>query len=156
MLSVWLPYHRNQTVIAEVEKLGDFTDSEIVRPAWIPDAVDDEHLWLFERVILVDLPKTQLNEPGLEYLRGLKALHGLGLRNPQISDAGLERLKGLTNLVGLGLQNTKISDAGLKHLRKLTNPQELYLKNTDVTQAGIEKLKVSLPGCYIVWTRPAE
>ncbi|QDT48114.1 hypothetical protein Pan258_21540 [Symmachiella dynata] len=38
-LIVWLPYHREQQIIAEVEKLGGQTFPMIFRPSWIPDAV---------------------------------------------------------------------------------------------------------------------
>ncbi len=69
-LMVWLPYHHNQTVIAEVERLGGYTESEIVRPAWISDAVDDEYLGVFARVFRVILDDTQINDAGLEHLHG--------------------------------------------------------------------------------------
>ncbi len=55
-LMVWLPYHRNQRAMAEIEKLGGMTESEIVRPFWIPDAIDDEYLSVFERIDSLNYP----------------------------------------------------------------------------------------------------
>ncbi len=153
---VWWPYHREQQVIAEIERLGGKTESEIVRPAWIPDAVDDEYLGVFARVFRVILDDTQINDAGLEHLHGPTNLTVLSLSNTQVSDAGFEHIQGLTKLELLSLDNTQISDAGLEHLRGLTNPTYLNLSNTRVTQVGIERLKSALPNCYIAWTPPAE
>ena len=43
-LMVWVPYHREQQIIAGIERLGGKTKPEIVRPFWIPNTVDDEYL----------------------------------------------------------------------------------------------------------------
>ncbi|QDU43563.1 Internalin-A precursor [Symmachiella dynata] len=138
---VWVPYHRNQTVISEVENLGGTTESKIIRPFWVPNAVDDEHLKPFERVWQVDLHDTQISDVGLESLRGITSLVTLRLENTQISDASLENLRGLTNLENLALTNTQVSDAGLEHLRGLTNLQHLSLTNNHVSDAGLEHLR---------------
>ncbi len=140
-LMVWLPYHREQTAIAEVEKLGGDTELEIVRPFWIPDAVDDEYLEFFERGNVVFLSDTQVRDAGLKHLRGLTKLEYLHLDNTQVSDAGLEHLRGLTDLENLDLGNTQVSDAGLKHLRGLTKLEYLHLANTQVSDAGLEHLR---------------
>ncbi|TWU09513.1 Leucine Rich repeats (2 copies) [Symmachiella macrocystis] len=179
-LMVWLPYHRNQTAIAEVERLGGYTESVIVRPAWIPNVVDDEDLWLFERVIVVDLTasqvsyvglehlrgltnleelwmdRTQVTDVGLEYVRRLNNLRTLSLIDTQVSDAGLEHISQLISLRTLTLDNTQISDAGLEHLLQLTNLKVLWLDGTQVTDAGTEKLRKALPDCLFNWTLPSE
>lgn len=131
-LVVWLPYHREQVVIAEFENLDITAYSVIVRPFWISDAIDDEYLWVFERVTTIDLDDTPA------------------------SDAELEHLRGLTNLEFLYLERTHVSDAGLEHLRGLANLGYLLLEDTYVTQAGIDKLQKALPNCQIDWTPPAE
>ncbi|QDU44664.1 Leucine Rich repeats (2 copies) [Symmachiella dynata] len=155
-LMVWLPYHRNQTVIAEVRMLGGETQSQIIRPFWIPDAVDDEYLGAFERVLTVDLAGTQVSDAGLKHLQGLTKLYVLSLGTTHVSDVELEHFRELTNLYDLRLSNTQVSDAGLEHLQGLTNLEVLDLDNTRVTQAGIDKLQKALPDCRIIWTPPAE
>ena len=128
-LMVWWPYYHEQRVIAEIERLGGETRTTVVRPFWIPEAVDDEYLKVFQRVYVVNLNDTQ------------------------VTDAGLEHLRGLTNLVWLWLNNTPVTDAGLEHLRGLTNLQWLRLDNTPVTDAGVKKLQKLRPACQIHWTR---
>ena len=128
-MMVWLPFHREQQVIAEIERLDGRVRLRVVRPFWIPEAVDDEYLKVFQRVYVVNLNDTQ------------------------VTDAGLEHLRGLTNLVWLWLNNTPVTDAGLEHLRGLTNLQWLRLDNTPVTDAGVKKLQKLRPACQIHWTR---
>ncbi|QDT47966.1 Internalin-A precursor [Symmachiella dynata] len=180
VLMVWVPYHRNQTAIVEVARLGNRTESEIVRPFLIPDVVDDEYLWLFERVYQADLSSNQVadaklkhlrgltnlkslriasnkvSDAGLKHLQGLTNLQSITLFDTQISDAGLQDLQGLTNLRSLSFYHCQISDAGLEHLQGLTKLEILDLDNTQVTQAGIEKLQKALPDCRIIWTPPTK
>ncbi|WP_145374512.1 hypothetical protein [Symmachiella dynata] len=124
-LMVWVPYHRNQVVITEVEKLGGDTGSNIVRPFWIPDAVDDEYLWIFTRVYEVDLTKAQ------------------------VSDTLLEHLGELIYLEDLDLTGTQVSDAGLKHLRGLDKLELLDLCDPQATRVGVDKFKKALPHCDV-------
>ena len=155
-MMVWLPYHRNQQAIAEIERLGGKAVSEILRPFWMPNAVDDEYLTVFERVIEVDLIDTQISDAGLHHLRGLTNLEYLWLFETQVGDAGLMHLRGLTKLGYLSLDDTHVSDAGIEHLRGMIKLQSLYLNHTQVTKAGIEKLQKALPSCDIDWTIPAK
>ncbi len=37
-LSIWLTFHQQQLAIADIERLGGTTVSEVVRPGWISDA----------------------------------------------------------------------------------------------------------------------
>ena len=173
VLMVWLPYHREQQVITEVEKLGGSTYSKIVRPIWVTDGVGDEHLWLLKRSYAIDFSNTQVNDADLEHFRGLTDLEWLRINKTRIGDAGLRHLRGLTNLKNLSLNdtlvtnagvrhlrglsnleevsliNTQIDDAGLEHLKQFNNLKELILNDTQATRAGIEELRVALPNCEI-------
>ncbi|WP_339907125.1 hypothetical protein [Symmachiella dynata] len=140
VLMVWLPYHRNQVAMAEVQKLRGVTEPGIVRPFWIPDAVDDEYLELFLRGTGVWLSDTQVSDAGLKYLHGLTNLRELDLRNTQVTDAGLEQLRGLTKLVELSLAMTQVSDEGFQKLRGLTKLRYLDLRNTQVGDEGLAHL----------------
>ncbi len=62
-LMVWLPYHRNQTAIAEVEKLGGLPHQRMFVRIGFPLAA-------FERVITVSLHGDQVIST-LERLRGV-------------------------------------------------------------------------------------
>ena len=160
--AVWLPYLRNREAIAEFERLGGYAQVLIIRPFWIPGAVDDEY---FERITeaslsgthvgdveleflgglddlqFLYLSRTQIGDAGLERLGDLSALQWLILDSTEVSDDGLEHLPGLTNLRRLSLVDTKVSDAGLAHLRQLPNLQWLSLDDTQVSDAGLEHLR---------------
>ncbi|QDT46961.1 hypothetical protein Pan258_09860 [Symmachiella dynata] len=148
-LMVWVPYHRNQVVITEVEKLGGDTGSNIVRPFGIPDAVDDEYLWIFTRVYEVDLTKAQVSDTLLEHLGELIYLEDLDLTGTQVIDAGLKHLRGLDKLPWLVLDNTQVCDAGLRHLRGLTKLELLDLCDPQATRVGVDKFKKALPHCDV-------
>jgi len=141
---VWLPYQRNQLLIAEVERLGGETKSEVVRPVWIPDAVDDEYLELFRRVRIIDLCHTSVDDAGLEHVRGaisIANLEELQLDGAQISNAGLEQIQDLKNLSVLWLDAPLVSDAGLEHIGTLSNLETLSLNMTQVSDAGLQHLR---------------
>ncbi len=151
-LMVWLPYQREQRVIAEIERLGGITQSEIVRPLCIPNAVDDKFMEVFERISMVILADTDVRDSELKILHRSSNLQILLLDNTQVSDAGLEHLRELTKLEWLSLSNTQVSDSGLEHLQGLSNLKELWVDNTPVTKEGIENLEKALPNCDIIGT----
>ncbi|QDT49153.1 Internalin-A precursor [Symmachiella dynata] len=141
VILVWLPYQKEQLVVAEVERLGGRTVSVIQRPFWIPDAVDDEYLKVFERVNEVDLSNTPANNATLESLSGLPHLTRLDLMNTQISDAGLERLCKLTKLEYLSLFGTGITNIGLEHIQQITSLSHLSLAHTKIDDSALKQMK---------------
>jgi len=153
MLAVWLPYHREQVVIREIERLGGEVETAwdgpawiVAGPGWIQEKIDDG--W-FCRVRSVHLMGTAISDQELKHLSGLTNLEQLFLSYTQISDKGLKHLSGLTNLSWLWLTNTHVSDEGLKHLSGITTLIRLYVENTKVTEDGIKKLQKKLPYCEI-------
>ena len=176
-LSVWMPYHREQVVIREIERLGGSVGYDRGGPDWLRDLVGDEWMVGFDRVEYVrfrdgpitddglknlggltnltrfELSYTQVGDDGLKHLSGLTNLKGLWLNGTQVTDDGLKCLSGLTNLQVLGLNNTQVTDDGLKHLSGLANLKTLRLNGTQVTNEGVQSLKEKLPHCYIEWQR---
>ena len=151
-LAVLLPYHREQIVTREIERLGgevytNWSGPEWVwdGPEWLQKIVGDGWLSWFDRVVYVDLAETAINDEGLKYLnkhlKGLMRLIGLRLNDTQVGDDGLKHLiSGLTNLRQLNVSNTLVSDKGLKHLNGLTNPHILLLENTQISDGGLKHL----------------
>ena len=139
LLSVWMPYQRDQRIAREIEAHGGQVVFRYAGPDWIPNSVRDR-VTLFSRVRQVDLcfhpPEKFFSEMG-----SLTNLIDLNLNNTQVTDADLEHLKGLTNLVVLRLNNTHVTGRGLEQLKGLTNLKGLVLDNTQVTDAGLEHLK---------------
>lgn len=142
VLMVWLPYHRERRVIAEIERLGGGVETEVVRPFWIPDAVADEYLWVFEKVDAIEFRNKRFSDIGLEHLRGTTNLECLILKETQLTDAGLRDFRRMTNLNILDLSGSDVSDAGLEHLQGMTNLEYLDLYNTQVTGTGFRHLLV--------------
>ncbi len=140
-LTVWLPYHREQQLIAEVERLGGEATTGTVRPLWYPEAADAGGFWLFEKVRNLDLRNTGVSDDGLANLRGLTNLRMLFVDGTQISDVGLEHLRESTDVWGLSLAQTLVTDKGLEHLTGLTNLELLLLDGTLVSDAGLEQLQ---------------
>lgn len=143
-LAVWAPYQREQQLIAEFERLSGETETEVVRPVWIPGAVDDEYLELFKRVRIIDLCNTAVDDAGLERLReaiSVANLKELRLDDVQISDAGLKQIQDLKNLSVLWLDVPQISDTGLGHIGKMSHLKALSLNNTGISDAGLQHLR---------------
>ncbi len=99
---------------------------------------------------LLDLSFTDLTGAGLKALLPLKNLQSLDISNTQIADAGPKELAGLTNLRSLNLASTRVTDAGLKDLARLKNLQSLTLTFTKVTDAGVAELQKALPKLTVV------
>jgi serine/threonine protein kinase len=97
------------------------------------------------QVVGVELDnKQEVDDSGLEHLRGLTSLTHLHLHQTRVSDAGLSHLKGLTNLTHLVLyprDRALVSDAGLAHLKQLNNLSALILQGTRVSDDGLAYLK---------------
>jgi hypothetical protein len=157
-LPVWLPYHREQVVIREIERLGGKVEVELYEPQWWWDApewlqeiVADGWLSWFDEVVYVyvHLGNTQINDEGLKHLSGLTYIQSLRLDNTQVSDEGMKHISGLINLRDLILDNTQVANEGLKHLSGLTDLETLYLDNTQVTDEGVKELQKALPDCEI-------
>jgi Leucine-rich repeat (LRR) protein len=148
-LSVWLPYHREQVAIREIERLGgrvftewDWDDPEWIEdgPEWLRKIFNDGWLSWFDRVRNVWLNETQVSDEGLKHLSGLTSLQKLWLQNTQISDEGLKHLNSMSNLIWLYLDNTQVSDEGLKSLTSLANLSWLALNDTQISNEGLKHL----------------
>lgn len=154
-VKIWLPYHREQQIIAQIEELGGTSAVTPALPFGLSEAEYLRELKWFNRLGMVNLSETQASDSDLEDYAQLKQLFYLNLISTDVSDAGLKNIKGLTNLKQLWLINTRIGDAGLEHLSGLTKLEELYLYNTQVTESGVKKLQKALPKCIIEWTPPS-
>jgi Leucine-rich repeat (LRR) protein len=133
VLAVWLPYHKEQVVVRELEEMGGVVFTYWSGPEWIEFGPE----WLSIRTY----------DGSLSWF---DRVNGVGLSKTAITDEGLKHLSVLINIDTLNLENTQISDAGLKHLSDLTNLDQLLLgNNTQVTDEGIKELQRALPNCRI-------
>ena len=176
VLTIWLPYHRVQTVISGVDAIGGRTYVVASVPAWMPERVGNKYPKLFDRISEIDLSYTQadsaflrhlsgitspisvrlnytdVTDEGLANLRGMTDLEELSLDDTSVGNAGMQDLAGLSSLKVLSLANTHVTDAGLKHFAELTHLEYLCLYGTAVSKDGVEELRTKLPWCMIVFT----
>jgi serine/threonine protein kinase len=120
---------------------------EVTSPPKLPSTP----FWV-SRINLVG--KKEVNNGGLERLRGLTHLETLWLADTGISDAHIGPLQQLSSLQGLNLGKTQVSDKGLELLKNLTGLQYLYLDGTRITDAGLSHLKglSQLKELHLTWT----
>jgi Leucine-rich repeat (LRR) protein len=135
-----LSQHRQQTAIAEIEKLGGVVSLKNGGPDWLRRIVGNETMRCFDGVYLVNLSETQAADSDLENLQAMTEVERLNLANVPVTDSGLVHLQDLTDLAALDLSRTKVTDTGLIHLRKLPHLRYLYLGGTRVTDAGLRHL----------------
>ena len=172
LLTVWMPYQREQRIAREIRLQGGDVAIRNFGPNWMPQSVKGRlpcfyRIWdvrfpvqvestkllselgLLTSLKVLRLDHTQVTDTGLGQLKGLTSLELLDLGNTQVTDAGLEDLKGLTGLEGLDLSCTQVTDAGLEHLKGLPSLKWLRLGNTQVAAEGRSMLRKALPGCRI-------
>ncbi|MEE9392558.1 MAG: DUF2231 domain-containing protein [Planctomycetota bacterium] len=99
---------------------------------------------LEDRLLRLDLKKTNLDDAGLALLAGFERLEYLNLSETKISDEGLSALSKMKKLKSLNLWGTAISDAGLRHLEGLTALRSLYLWKSKATPQGAKALQATL------------
>src|SRR5262245_14057202 len=115
-VSVWGPYHRVPDVIRRVEALGGAAETGSFSSRWLRKHLDRERCHLmkaFDRVWLVDLDGTAVDDTDLTCLSRLADVFGLSLRGTRITDAGLEHLGRMPNVCALFLADTAVSDVGI-------------------------------------------
>jgi len=149
LLSIWLPYDREQPIIRNIERLerngkwvpGGNRGHELTRggPDWLRRLVGYERMKVFDRVNAVHLDGSTIGDSDLDdlKLKELASLKLLSLNDTGVGDAGLAHLSGLTSLRILHLNKTQITDAGLAHLKGIPNLEELDIRETQVTDAGL-------------------
>ena len=137
---IGLSQHRQQTAIAEIERLGGVVGLQSGGPEWLRRLVGNKMMRSFDGVYLVNLRETQATDSDLADLQSMTEIERLNLASVPVTDTGLAHLKGLTELAALDLSGTKLTDAGLIHLTRLTRLRYLYLGGTQVTDAGLRHL----------------
>jgi beta-lactamase regulating signal transducer with metallopeptidase domain/Leucine-rich repeat (LRR) protein len=102
---------------------------------------DLEFLRGLPNLVDLNLGGTNVTDEGMKALANLKNLKTLWIAVTKVTDAGLKSLENLPQLSDLGLVELNVTDAGLEHLKRLTELKRLDLRSTKVTDAGIEKLQ---------------
>ncbi len=116
-------------------------DSKISDGAW-------EHLK--QLTTLESLYLRGMRDSAMSNLTPLNRLRLLYIIDTDVNDPGLAYLKGLNQLHTLELTGTKVTDEGICDLLKgFSQLQRLDLRGTKVTQEGIREIRAALPGCKL-------
>jgi len=152
LLSVWLPYHREQQIAETIKSWGGIVDQETSGPEWLRRLVGDDRMKkckVFDRVVVVLLEGPTVTDPDIAQLSRMTNLNRVSLHGTALTDAGLIHLSGMRKLEELSISYTAVTDSGLAHLRGCTNLKLLRIGATGVTEKGNAELKKSLPHCKI-------
>jgi hypothetical protein len=104
-LTLWIPYHDRQKIIAEFQKRGGVVTTQSGGPKWLRNYFEPEQLTMFDEVAAVNLVKSNVTDTDIELLLEFPKIQGLSLYGPEMTDAGLLRLQKLSDLHTLMLVN---------------------------------------------------
>jgi len=161
LLSVWLAYHSEQSVIAEIEAAGGIVETHPAGPVRLRNWFGNEHVEAFRWAYKVDLsyvpqgyrgsePRLRMiDDDVLKRLGDLTSLQILHLSQTQITDSGFKHLSRLTSLKELDLDGTKVTDIALEQLNGLTHLENLYLDGRFVSDEGVNKLRIEHPEWHV-------
>ncbi len=103
---------------------------------------DAAALSLMSKVIELDLSETAFANAGMPAVAQMPALTQLNLWLTQVDDQGIESLRGKQQLTSLNLDNVSgITDASLAVIAELPELTFLHLGGTSVTAAGLQQLE---------------
>ena len=85
-----------------------------------------------ERVVWLDIGRTQVTDSGLSSIGAMRNLERLHLEQTAVTDAGMKHLAGLTRLEYLNLYGTDVTAAIFEPLANLRNLRKLFLWETKV------------------------
>src|SRR5262249_27591432 len=142
-LSVWLPWHEEQRVVALITNRRGSVETECPCPELLQRFFGDEitgRMKVFERVTLVQLNCTAITDAEIGELSRLTNLRQIYLGWTAVTDLGLAQLNRLQKLERLSLRETRVGDAGLSHLRGLRTLRDVVLDRTRISDAGLTHL----------------
>ena len=88
-----------------------------------------------ERIIWLDLGRSQVTDAGMKTVGNMRNLERLHLENTKITDGGIASLAGLSKLEYLNLYGTEVTSKIFESLANAKNLRKLYLWQTKVDPA---------------------
>ncbi len=142
--------HSEANFAQQIEAVRDGRSSQIrLDHAVVTDHDLRQLAGLEDKVLRINLSRTEITDQGLAQISRLARLEQLRLASARIDDAGLECLAKLEHLRFLHLIDMPITDAGLNHLHGLKSLESLYLDGTKATDEGLGRLLAALPGVHL-------
>ena len=127
-LVVGTRWHRQKSLVDQVETLGGQVEARPIGPAWFRDFA------------------------GPEFMQGWDPITGINLADRDVDDAWLTRHIGrqLRELEWIDLTNTRVTSSGLNELTLLPQLKEVYIKETTITDADLVKFDAAHPDFTVV------
>lgn len=121
----------------------------------------EELMPVAERIVWLDLARSQVTDAGLESVGKMRHLERLHLENTKVTDAGIAKLGRLTKLEYLNLYGTPVTAAIFEPLGKMRELRKLYLWQTKVDPKAAAAFQKSMSlevntGYELVATESAE
>lgn len=125
----------------------------------------DEQLALLEpvaeRIVWLDLARSQITDAGMGTIGGMSNLERLHLENTAVSDDGIAELTGLSNLEYLNLYNTKVGNGIFDTFATLPKLRKAYVWQTEVEAGAARSFESSVnlevnTGIELATDTPAE
>ncbi len=127
-LIVGARWHRQKSLVNQVQTLGGQVEARPIGPAWFREFV------------------------GAEFMKGWDPITGINLADRDVDDAWLSRSIGrqLRELEWIDLTNTRVTSAGLEELTLLPHLKEVYIKETTISDADLAKFDAAHPYFTVV------
>ena len=97
-----------------------------------------------ERIVWLDLGRSQITDAGMETIGGMINLERLHLENTGVTDDGIASLTGLPNLEYLNLYNTKIGNGVFDTFATLPNLRKVFVWQTEVEASAARSFERSV------------
>jgi hypothetical protein len=98
---------------------------------------------------ILNLPRGEFTDAGLERLKELPKLVQLRFGSPHVTDAGMRTVKQLPELKRLHLIDVAISDAGLRELAEMTQLESLYIDGGKFSDEALAELFRARPDLHV-------
>lgn len=114
-----------------------------------------------ERIVWLDLARSQITDAGMGTIGGMSNLERLHLENTAVSDDGIAELTGLSNLEYLNLYNTKVGNGIFDTFATLPKLRKAYVWQTEVEAGAARSFESSVnlevnTGIELATDTPAE
>lgn len=112
------------------------------------DGFGDEQIAMFEpvaeRIVWLNLAKSQITDEGLKTVGKMIGLEKLHLENTPITDAGIAHLSALSRLEYLNLYDTKVTNQIFDTMKKMSSLRKVYVWQTDVDPEEARRFEESV------------
>jgi hypothetical protein len=97
-----------------------------------------------ERIVWLDLARSQVTDAGMKTVRLMRDLERLHLENTAVTDQGVAELASLANLEYINLYGTKVGNGIFETFAKLPNLKKAYVWQTSVDPAEAKAFERSV------------